>query len=448
MPGDFSERRRLEQLDAPARAAWQLARLNLLLRQILPHNRFYAEKLGALAPPLGSLDELHRWPFTTKEELVTGLPGSSAELPSFSAHATVSTEAGLARNLTYPLERYVRYHRTSGTRGRPLVVLDTAADWQWWIDGWQYVLDAAQVTAADRAVLAFSFGPFIGFWSAFDAVVQRGALAVPTGGMSTAARLDTIRSIRATVVFCTPTYALRLAEVAAEQQLSLAGLGVRTLVVAGEPGGSVPATRQRIEKAWGARVVDHAGASEVGPWGYASVDDQGLHVNESELIAEFIHPGTNTAAREGELAELVLTTLGRAGCPVLRYRTGDLVRLQQRDDLECRFAYLAGGVLGRADDMLIVRGVNIFPSSIEAILHELHHVAEYRLTARRQGTLDTLLLEVEDRHDAPQAIAEMLQVRLGLSLEVRAVPLGSLPRHDGKAQRFVDQRPRPGRSAV
>jgi phenylacetate-CoA ligase len=442
MRGDFSARRTLERLDPHARAAWQLEKLNALLQQVLPHNRFYAAKLAGYRIPLESLDALSQLPFTTKEELVVG--------PQLARHESVAppqgameldADAGLARNLTYPLERYIRYHRTSGTRGRALAILDTADDWRWWIDGWQFVLDAAEVTAADRAVLAFSFGPFIGFWSAFDALTHRGALAIPTGGMSTSARLDVIRTMRATAVFCTPSYALRMAEVAAERGIDLRALAVRTLVVAGEPGGSIPATRRRIEAAWGARVVDHAGASEAGPWGYAARNDLGLHVNESQWIAEFLEPGTAKRVPEGEIAELVLTSLGRAGCPVIRYRTGDLVRRQAHPDLDNRFTYLEGGVISRADDMLIIRGVNIFPSSIESILHEMPQVVEYRLLAQRTGALDSLVLQVEDRRNNPRLIAEELHTRLGLSVEVRAAPLGSLPRSEGKLRRFQDERP-------
>jgi phenylacetate-CoA ligase len=445
MLNGYYHRREAVREPAAARSTRQLEQLNTLLQRVLPHNRFYAAKFAGHPLPLASHDAFLDLPFTTKEELVSGPRGRGGQLewlPAVDpAHLINAVDAGFARNLTYPLERYVRYHRTSGTRGRPLVVLDTAEDWQWWLDGWQFVLDAAQITAGDRVVLAFSFGPFIGFWSAFDAVTQRGALAAPTGGMSTLARLDTVRSLRATAVFCTPSYALRMAEVAAEERFDLRGCGVRTLVVAGEPGGSTVTTRRRLEESWGARVIDHAGASEAGPWGFASVDQTGLHVNDSHFIAELLRPGSREPAAAGELAELVLTSLGRAGCPVIRYRTGDLVRWQPRPELECQFTFLAGGVLGRVDDMLIIRGVNIFPSSIESIVHELRHVAEYRLTARRHGAMDALVLEVEDRDNNPQAIANLLHVRLGLSVEVRAVPAGSLPRFEGKGRRFIDERP-------
>ena len=178
-------------------------------------------------------------------------------------------------------------------------MLDTPDDWQWWIDGWQFVLDAAEMTPSDRALLAFSFGPFIGFWSAFDAIVARGALAIPGGGMGSLARIELLRTTKATALFCTPTYALRLAEVAAENKIDLRHLSVEKIVVAGEPGGSVPAMRARIEAAWGAAVVDHAGATEVGPWGFADAEGRGLHVNESEFIAEFLSVEIGRAGRGG-----------------------------------------------------------------------------------------------------------------------------------------------------
>lgn len=419
----FEQRRQLERLDALALAEHQLQRLNALLETILPHNRFYAQKLAGVSLPLTSLEQLADFPTTSKDELVgNGQPGD------------------LAANLTYPLERYVRFHRTSGTRGRPLVVLDTAADWQWWLDGWQFVLDAAELEPQDRALMAFSFGPFIGFWTACDALVQRGVMVIPAGGLSTAARLEMARTVGATVVLCTPTYALHMAEVAAENQIDVASLAVRRIVVAGEPGGSIPAIRARIETAWNAKLIDHAGATEIGPWGYADSQQRGLYVNESEFIAEFTSIESGQPATEGELSELILTSLGRAGSPAIRYRTGDLVRPSWHAEGDCRFVLLAGGVLGRTDDMMIIRGVNVFPTSVEQILRSFPEVVEYRLTAHKQGAMDALSVEIEDRLGEPQRVAKELHLRLGLKVEVQIVPLGSLPRFEGKGRRFVDQR--------
>lgn len=404
-------------------AQHQLGLLNALLAKILPENRFYADKFAQLKTPLTGLEQLAELPFTFKEEL-----------------AGNESSEGFAANLTYPIEQYTRLHRTSGTRGRPMIVLDTEADWNWWMQAWQFVMDSAELIPADRVVMAFSFGPFIGFWSAFGAAITRGALVAPTGGMSTLARLELIRSIKATVVCCTPSYALHMAEIARENQIDVGDLHIRAMVVAGEPGGSIPTVRQQIESFWNARVIDHSGSSEVGPWGYADPERRGLYVNESQFIAEFLSVETGLPAHDGELSELVLTCLGRAGSPVFRYRTADLVRPTWNDDQECRFVLLSGGVLGRADDMLIIRGMNIFPASIEQILRSFPEIIEYRMTAFKEARLDQLLIEIEDRLAKPERVASELQVRLGLRVDVNCVPLGTLPRFEGKGKRFIDKR--------
>lgn len=410
-----------QRWDRARLSEFQLGKLNELLRAIVPANRFYAEKLTR--SELQRLNDLEELPFTTKQELVDG-----------------ADEFGITPNRTYSLEAYARLHHTSGTRGRPLAVLDTEDDWRWWVDAWQYVLDAAKVTVADRAMMAFSFGPFIGFWSANDALVHRGAMVIPGGGMSTDARIEMLLQYRATIVCCTPTYALRLSEVARQQDWSLPGCAVRALIVAGEPGGSIPAVREQIESSWGARVVDHSGATEVGPWGVGDLMGAGIHVIESHFCAEFISVASGQPAKEGELSELVLTTLGRYGSPVIRYRTGDLVRPIWNHDLPNRFVLLKGGVLGRADDMLIIRGVNVFPSSIEAILREFPEVEEFRVTAYRDGGLDSLRIEVEDPLNEPPRIADRLQTRLGVRVAVVTVPVGTLPRFEAKSRRFIDKR--------
>ncbi|MBS0208424.1 MAG: phenylacetate--CoA ligase family protein [Planctomycetes bacterium] len=418
-----AERRQLEALDSEALERHQVARFNALLARILPQNRFYAEKLADAPHTIATLEDLQQFPFTFKNELLA-------------SHA----HGALAANLTFPRSHYVRFHQTSGTRGRPLVTLDTAEDWHWWLGCWQYVLDAADVTAEDTVLLAFSFGPFVGFWSAFEAAEQRGCLVIPCGGMNTQQRIELIRSSGASVLLCTPSYALRLAEVAGERGIRPSDLKVRKLILAGEPGGSIPAMRKRIGEAWNARVIDHGGASEVGPWGYADRGDSGLHIMESEFIAEFLSVETGRPASEGELSELVLTNLGRVGYPIIRYRTGDLVRPVWQHDEACRFVLLRGGILGRADDMLIVRGVNIFPTAIEQIVRSFPEVQEYRLLVHRVEQMDQLHVEVEDRLHQPQRIADELRLRLGLKVDVTCVPFGSLPRFEGKGSRCVDMR--------
>jgi len=263
---------------------------------------------------------------------------------------------------------------------------------------------------------------------------------VPGGGMSTAVRLELLKSSKASVVCCTPSYALHMAETAAERNVDVRSFGVRTFILAGEPGGSLPAVRESIERAWGARVIDHAGASEVGPWGFGDFAGDGLYILESDFIAEFLSNETGGPARDGELAELVLTSLGRAGLPAIRYRTGDLVRVRRKHSLPRRFAFLEGGILGRTDDMLIIRGVNVFPSAIDQILRGFPEVVEYRVTAKSISSMDSLEVEIEDRMHQPSRVADELRVRLGIKVEVAEVAIGSLPRFEGKGRRFVDQR--------
>jgi phenylacetate-CoA ligase len=417
------QRRDFERAPRSQLQAHQLRRLNDMLPTLVTHNRFYSEKLAGVRLPLSSLEELSSLPCTFKEEL-----------------ATAPWAGEFAANLTWPLEQYVRFHRTSGTRGKPLIVLDTAEDWQWWLHCWQFILDAAEIGPEDRIVLAFSFGPFIGFWSAFEAAAARGALVVPTGGLTSLARLEMIRVTRATALFSTPSYALRLAEVAEQHQIPLHSLEVRRIVVAGEPGGSVPAIRRKIESAWNARLIDHAGGSEIGPWGYADAEGRGLHVLESEFIAEFRSVEHGGPAAAGELSELIITSLGRIGSPVIRYRTGDLVRPVWDHPLANRFVLFEGGILGRADDMLIVRGVNVFPTALEQILRSFPEVVEYRVRVFKEGAMDAIGIEVEDRLAQPERIAKEIHVRLGLRTDVKCAPLGSLPRFEGKGKRIVDER--------
>ena len=419
-----AEQRLNHQLLSPEElAAYQLRRFNHLIEQILPENKFYKRHLREFDLPLQSLDDLASLPYTFKDHLIDE-----------------SGRSDFAANLTFDPSEYCRFHRTSGTRGRPMTVLDTADDWAWWTNTWQFVLDSAELLTEDRVLMAFSFGPFIGFWSAFDAVAARGALCIPSGGLTTLARLEMIQSTSSNVLFCTPSYALHMAQTASENQINVGQLPIDRIVVAGEPGGSVPAIRECIESQWQARVIDHSGASEVGPWGFADPAAKGLYVNESEFVAEFLSVEHGGAANAGELSELVLTNLGRFGSPVIRYRTGDLVRPSWNDDQRCNFVLLEGGVLGRSDDMMIVRGVNIFPSSIEQILRSFPEVIEYRMTAFKEGQMDQLKIEIEDRLNQPQRVANELQVRLALRVEIECVPTGTLPRFDLKGKRFVDLR--------
>ncbi|WP_146399062.1 AMP-binding protein [Planctomycetes bacterium CA13] len=405
----------------------QLIRLNTLLAK-LRDRPFYRERLADITLPLQSLADLSQLPLLEKADLVPAVPA----LPG--------------RIFDLPIQQYTRLHQTSGTSGWPLPVLDTPDDWRWWLDCWQYVLDAAEVTDHDIAMMAFSFGPFIGFWTANDAMIRRGALVVPGGGMSSEARLKMIDDYRCTVLCCTPTYALHLVAVAKEQNMDLIKNHVSRIIVAGEPGGSIQSVRRRIEQAWGAKVVDHSGASELGAWGFGSADGRGLHVIESEFIAEILRVDDENphgvAVNDGELGELVLTNLGRIGGPAIRYRTGDIVRGYRNHEQSSPFLWLDGGVIGRADDMIVVRGVNVFPSSVEAIIREVDSIAEYRMIVDQVDEMDQLRIELEGTSGLAKKIAALLRNRLALRIEVTPVAEASLPRFQAKSRRLVDKRVR------
>jgi phenylacetate-CoA ligase len=429
-----TDRQRLRSLSREELRSHQWSLASSLYRHVIASNVFYQQKFAS-APTPTSLSEWSLLPTTTKSELSPDRKCADAE-DSGDGFAT-------ARNRTFDIARYSRLHRTSGSTGRPLIVLDTASDWEWWIEQWQFVLDAAEVTAADRVFLAFSFGPFVGFWSAHDAAFARGCLTIPGGGLSTPARLELLRESQATVLCCTPSYALHLAQTAQDLKLPRDSFALKRIIVAGEPGGSIPSIRARMESAWNATVVDHSGATEVGPWGFGDLKGRGVFVNEAAFYPEFVRVGTDDPAEESELSELILTPLGRPGAPLVRYRTGDLVRWSRSHDFACRFAFLDGGVLGRADDMMIIRGVNVFPTAIEAILREAPEIVEYRLIAEKAGEMDELRIEVEAACSDPEPISRLLQVRLGLRVAVALVEAGSLPRFEAKGKRFVDNRARP-----
>ena len=412
----------------------QTEALQTLLRTVLPANPIYAAKFEAAGAPskVSLLGQFHdRFPFTTKAEL-------AADQKANPIYGT---------NLTYPLERYTRCHQTSGTSGTPLRWLDTPESWEWMSGNWQTIFRAANVTREDTIFFAFSFGPFIGFWLAFEAALKLGCRCLPGGGMSTAARVRAILDHRATAVCCTPTYALHLAEVAASEKNDLSASNVKTLIVAGEPGGSIPGTRARLESLWpGARVQDHHGMTEVGPVTYeCPVRPRVLHVMESAYIAEIIDPATGEHVAAGQPGELVLTTLGRLGSPLIRYRTGDLVRSALDTQCECGRSELAleGGILGRTDDMVCIRGVNVYPSAVEEILRAQGGVAEYRVQVSRHDALAEIAIQAEPDSSVvdPAAFASRiegaLQTAFNLRIPVSAVPSGSLPRFEMKAKRWV-----------
>ena len=419
----------------------QLGKLKALLKEIFPSNKFYRHKLDESGFKMSDLDGaeelsglLERLPFTEKKELQR----DQAENPPYGT------------NLTFDPGSYLRIHRTSGTTGAPIYWLDTQQSWQWFLDCWKKVYRGVGVTEDDRIFFPFSFGPFIGFWGAFEAGLQLGNFCLAGGGMSSAGRLECLLEHEITVVCCTPTYALHLAEVAREGGFDLASSKVRILVVAGEPGGLVPGTRKRISELWGAEVRDHHGMTEIGCVTFEPESSPGeLCALEEDFIVEVIEPaGGGMPGGDGH-GELVLTNLGRSGSPLIRYRTGDLVQWSAGEGQVAGCATsgrLIGGILGRVDDMFFVRGNNVYPTAVETVIREFPEVAEYRLRVVESGDLNSLEVDIEAAADDPSGedlsdrISKALHDALLFRVRVCLVPQGSLPRYELKARRLVREK--------
>jgi phenylacetate-CoA ligase len=395
-----------------------------LLERVLERNPFQRARLEAL--DLGPDPTLSDLPPLTKRELVS----DQERHPPFGT------------NLTYPLERYTQVFQTSGTTARPLRVLDTAEDWAWWRQRFAHTLTVAGVGPDDRVALAYSFGPHVQFWAAKEGLQELGVMGMSLGGMTSVQRLQTIADIEATTLWCTPTYALHLLEVAVEQRLEGGLESIERVMCTGEPGGSLSSVRSRIEDGFGAACIDHAGLTEAGPFGYPCPEGHGLHVDESEFVCEILDEDL-APAPSGSRGELVLTPLGRTGFPVLRYRTGDtVIATDERCPAGHEDCWLPGGIVGRTDDMVVIRGMNVYPSAIEEAVRQVGGSGEFRITfySERSG-MDEVKLEVElaDGGDA-RRLQDGMRQQLGLRVRVVPVVPGTLPRETGKARRVIDKR--------
>jgi phenylacetate-CoA ligase len=396
----------------------QTQALRTLCRELVPTNAFYASKLRETGLDLETMtleDFTAQMPFTTRAEWTR----DQIENPPFGT------------NLTYPVSRYIRFCRTSGSMGHPMIWLDTRETWDAMLDCWARVFAAAGITKPQRFLYAFSFGPFLGFWTAYEAAIKVGHMCIPAGGLSSVSRLRLLLDTQAEILCCTPTYAIRLAHVAETEGFDLTKTNVKVIVVAGEPGGSIPATREHISEHWhGARVFDHHGMTEVGPVTYECPAEPGvLHVMEDAFYPEVFDD------------ELILTTLRRPGSPLLRYRTGDLVSAERRSPCACGTAELSllGGILGRKDDMAVIRGVNVFPSAIEEIVRSVNGIEEYRveLYSRNDQAQMRVIIEGSGGDTACRDLERRFEQAMFLRIPVTLAAPGSLPRYEMKAKRWV-----------
>ncbi len=433
-----------ETLDRERLGALQLAKLRVQCEWAYERSPWYRRRFdetGFAPEQLRSLDDLRRMPFLTRDEWMA----SQFSRPPYGEVPTIDGSGA------------IRIHTTSGTTGRgPLRALDSRKDWAWIAEMWSYALWGCGVRPADTAYIAFGYGSFIGFWGLHYAMEKVGVLNVPGGAQPTEERVLQIIDFGATVVASTPTYALRLAQEGARRGIDLRSSPVSRLILSGEPAGSIPQTKALIEKLWGAKAFDTAGMTEIGTIMAFECSHQpgGTHVIEDHMIEEVLDPVSLEPVPYGVGGERVVTSFGRGAVPLLRYRTGDLVCRVPASKCSCGrgFDIYEGGILGRVDDMKIVRGTNVYPRAVEAIVREFPEVDEFQTVITRENLRDEITLRVEMKPDwladEWDDLSGMLHKRLahafeGLNFRVERAGAGELPRFELKAKRTVDLRDAP-----
>ncbi len=392
---------------------------------------------GVTADQIHSLDDLRRIPLMTREEWMQG----QVEAPPYGPILAAESE------------RAIRYHMTSGTTGKtPIRVLDSMKDWEWIAEMWCYGLWGFGVRPADVLFVAFGYSTFIGFWGLHYAGEKLGCLTLPGGAMTTDQRVKQVVDMGATVVASTPTYALRMAQEAKSLGIDLAGGPVQRLILSGEPAGSIPATKKLIEEEWGAKAGDTAGMTELGTIMIFECAEQpgGTHIIEDHYIEEVLDPDTGEPVPYGEMGERVVTSFGRGFIPVLRYRTRDFVVKVPGASCRCgrTFDLYEGGIRGRVDDMKLVRGTNVYPRAVEAIIREHPEVDEFQIHLfTAEGRRDEIEVLVEIPGESIDAAAvlralgkELADAHENLRFGVRQAENGSLPRFELKAKRLIDER--------
>lgn len=424
----------------------QLRKLKSIVTWAYLESPFYRDKYTAIGfepGDLTSLDDLTKLPLVTKRELLE----SQQRYPLFGDFTAA------------PQEMALRYHSTSGTTGQtPLRILDSRKDWEWVSDAWCYGMYGFGLRAHDIVHVSFGYGTFIGLWGAHCASERIGCLTIPSGGGTSETRVRQIVELGATGLIATPTYTIRLAQVAREMGIDLATESkVEMIFMAGEPGGNIPNTKNFIQESWGARAGDFPGLSESGgSTAYeCSVQPGGVHLLEDHYVDEVIDPQTGKGLGYGERGELVITSFGRGIMPMIRYRTGDLVERAESSTCTCgrTFDLLKGGILGRADDMKIVRGVNVYPSSVENLVRGFEEVEEFQVVITEEENLPQICVRVEPSEELDEAresklVRELGQVlrdgHSGLRFDIEVVGVGELPRFELKSRRMVDKRGRDG----
>jgi phenylacetate-CoA ligase len=423
-----------ESADRQQMQEMQGSALQAMIRRIYNHVPFYRNRLMALGIEPGditSVEQLKLLPFTTKADLRDNYP------------------FGL---FTMPQSEVVRIHASSGTTGKPTVVGYSRADIELWAEVVARSLTMAGIHSGDTIQIAYGYGPFTGGLGLHYGAEKIGATVIPISTGNTKKQLQFMTDFRASVLACTPSYAAHLGESILKEGIAPEDVRLRIGVFGAEPWSGE--MRREIEKLLRIKAYDIYGLSEViGPGVSMECECQcGNHVFEDHFIPEIIDPETLEVLPDGELGELVFTTVSKEAMPLLRYRTRDLTRLH-RGKCDCgRTLVRMEKCLGRTDDMLIIRGVNVFPSQVESVLMEMAETTpHYQLIVRRENNLDTLEIRVEvDEQNWSDSIRELEGIRrridhnikslLGISATIRLVEPYSIARSEGKAQRIIDER--------
>ena len=355
--------------------------------------------------------------------------------------------------LCVPLAEVTEFRQTSGTTGTPVYQPDTWQDWEWWAEAWATLLYAQGYRRTDRVFLPFGYNIFVAFWAGHYGAEKLGCEVIPGGVLDTEARVLKIQELKATAMMATPTYVLGMAETA-RKKLGIdpaRDLTIRRITCAGEPGASIPSTKQRLEAAWGAKVYDHVGATEIGAWGFECLEQPGgLHVNEALFLVQLEDLGTGELIEEpGRRGKIVITALDRMAQPCIRFDSKDVAEWAA-DPCGCgrTFRIIKGGIIGRADDITKIKGVLIAPTAIEEVVHSQRGLGdEFEVLVTKKGDLDDITLKIEllpDHEGNRQVILgqlkDQLRLKTNLGYNIEVHPYNSLPRYEGKAKRFKDLR--------
>jgi phenylacetate-CoA ligase len=352
--------------------------------------------------------------------------------------------------LAVPLSEVTTFRQTSGTTGTPVYQADTWQDWDWWAECWAYILHAQGYRDTDRLFLPFGYNIFVAFWACHYGAEKLGAEVVPGGVLDTAARVMKMQELRCNAFAATPTYILGMADTARKIGIEPRSLGIERITCAGEPGGSIPTTKQRIEETWGAKLYDHIGATEIGAWSYSCIEQRGLHVNEAMFLVEIEDLETGDIIDEPmKNGKMIITAFDRLGKPCIRFDSKDVIRWA---DYECScgrtFRIIDGGVVGRADDITKVKGVLLAPTAIEEVVRSFRELSdEYEVLVTKKGDIDDIALRIEinpeflgQQESLLTRLKDELRVKTNLGYKIEVCPYGSLPRYEVKAKRFKDLR--------